>query len=139
MELNQVKEEIDKIELKLKDLSPQKAFQSVSESFTPIKDWKPIVIYSCAKATTLKGFQSTQMTIPPLKLDNAGDYESLNDIESFLVYGGYISSTGEANGCIIEKLKDGSYLCVVTNDSIHTKNLAEAELYLYENWYKYEY
>jgi hypothetical protein len=121
MELDQAKEAIVKIKEKIDNLSPQKAFDLVGKSFAPLTNWKPIVIYSCAKVATFKDFQLTKMTIPPLNLDTSDDYESLFDIESFLVYGGYICSKGKANGCIIEKHKDGSYLCVVTNDSIHTK------------------
>lgn len=101
---------------------------------------KPVMVFNSVKASSFKDFQKTLLIIEPELLENVADFDEdhLKQVDKFYVYGCFIMSDGKVGGCILEKMKNGSYYCCVTNDDIQTNKLIEAESYLYKEWYKYE-
>lgn len=125
---------------KLKSLTPAEAMKEIGKNISVAQNASKTVLYSTKTAHSFEVFQTTLLIVSLDAFDQVGDYEAdaLDRIESFYVYGGYITANGRVGGCTIEKHKDGEFVCIVTNESCCTMNLVEAEKYLYENWYKSE-
>jgi hypothetical protein len=126
----------------LKNLTPTEAMLAIQSNISTKENAKKTILFASKRASSIEKFRETLVITKPEFFENRHDYEheQFKDIESFYVYGGYILANGEVGGCYIEKYKNNEgYLCVVTNDSISTDDLKEAEAYLYENWYKHEY
>jgi hypothetical protein len=126
---------------KLKALTPVMAMNEISGNISVSPNANKTILYSTKIANSFEEFQATRLVVSLDRFDQVGGYstDALECIESFYLYGAYILANGKADGCLIEKHKDGELVCVVTNDSICTMSLIEAEKYLYENWYVSEY
>lgn len=99
------------------------------------------IVYSSALHKTLKEFSDGVTIIKPCRFSGVGDYDQKNlaDIEFIYVYGAFHLDNGLVDGCHIECMKNGSFAVTVGNDGIVTKNLEEAETFLFNEWYIHEF
>ncbi len=124
----------------LAKLTPSQALATIKANVSTESDARSTVLYSTKDAHSLEAFQQTKIIVSAEDFELTCNYEAeqLTQIESFYVYGAYITANGKVGGCAIEKHKDNDFICIVTIDSVCTANLVEAEQFLYENWYKHE-
>jgi hypothetical protein len=98
------------------------------------------IMHSFEAHKTFKEFSDNVSIIKPCRFQRKEDFEPdhLEAIELIYVYGACLLDDGMVDGCHIERMKDGNFEVTVTTSGIITKNIEEAEKFLYYEWYMHE-